>query len=243
MTTTPGASEAMTEARRLYLAFLPGRLRQIRPAQDADLIAAADHIDAQAAEIAALRKKTQICMGVGDGAGNLFVYGDHESIKAAQNIVLRLGESAREIAALKAALRDAFPHFQNDEPITAEAIKGVGKEHVDMIMGWAPVRERIEFTDDDGEAFAIVYEHGDFEAGIPAGWCVPEDADWQPAPRDQVAALKAELATARNDVLEEAALLVETTVISGPEDDEIDHDDYRDTQMAFAIRALKRQTP
>jgi uncharacterized protein involved in exopolysaccharide biosynthesis len=49
---------AQLEARRLYLAFLPSRLRQIRPPENADLIAAADHIDAQAAEIAALKKAT-----------------------------------------------------------------------------------------------------------------------------------------------------------------------------------------
>lgn len=43
---------------------------------------------------------------------------------------------------------------------------------------------------------------------------------------------------ARQDALEDAARLVETIVVSGPEDDEIDHDDYRDMQIASSIRAL-----
>lgn len=117
MTTTPGASEAMTAefaAKQLRGACIDWDKSDMvdgEPPRDVlrcgDLRNAANIIDAQAAEIAALRAKTQICMGVGDGAGNLFVYGDHESIKAAQNIVLRLGESAREIAALKAELATA----------------------------------------------------------------------------------------------------------------------------------------
>lgn len=48
------------------------------------------------------------------------------------------------------------------------------------------------------------------------------------------------VADARAKALEEAAKLVETIVVSGPEDDEIDHDDYRDMQIAKAIRTLSK---
>ena len=54
------------------------------------------------------------------------------------------------------------------------------------------------------------------------------------------ARLSSSLARVRGDALEEAARLVETIVVSGPEDDEIDHDDYRDLQIAAAIRALNQ---
>ncbi len=59
------------------------------------------------------------------------------------------------------------------------------------------------------------------------------------AVRDRAQAAEAQLREAREAALEEAARLVETSVISGPEDDEVDHDDYRDMRMAAAIRKLK----
>ncbi|WP_133248213.1 hypothetical protein [Comamonas sp. JNW] len=40
-------------------------------------------------QLKALKAKTACCMGVGNGDGNLFVYGDYDSIKAAQALVLR----------------------------------------------------------------------------------------------------------------------------------------------------------
>ena len=52
------------------------------------------------AEIEALRAKTTVTMGVGSGDGKLFVHGDYESIKAAQEIVFRAER-------LAGALRDA----------------------------------------------------------------------------------------------------------------------------------------
>lgn len=141
------------------------------------------------------------------------------------------------VAELEGALR-GFPHFENDAPITAEAVAKVAGEHVDMIMSWVPVQTKIAFVDDEGRQFEIVYEDGDSDAGIASGWCVPEGADWQPASRAALAA-EAQLKEAREKALEEAARRVETIVVSGPEDDEIDHDDYRDVQIADAIRALK----
>lgn len=45
-------------------------------------------IDELLAALEELKAKTSTCMGVGNGSGNLFVYGDYDSIKAAQRIVL-----------------------------------------------------------------------------------------------------------------------------------------------------------
>lgn len=53
------------------------------------------------AELGALKAKTSSMMGVGNGSGNLFVYGDADSIKAVQAIVL-------ERDALKAELEAAL---------------------------------------------------------------------------------------------------------------------------------------
>lgn len=39
---------------------------------------------------AARNAKRNCTMGVGDGSGNLFIHGDYESIKAAQNILLQV---------------------------------------------------------------------------------------------------------------------------------------------------------
>jgi hypothetical protein len=48
------------------------------------------------AELDALKLKTRYRMGVGDGAGQLFVYGDYDSIKAAQQTVFRAETAGRE---------------------------------------------------------------------------------------------------------------------------------------------------
>lgn len=40
-------------------------------------------------QLKALKAKTACCMGVGNGDGKLFVYGDYDSIKAVQALVLR----------------------------------------------------------------------------------------------------------------------------------------------------------
>lgn len=47
-----------------------------------------------------------MCMGVGDGSGSLFVYGDYESIKAAQSRVFAYEKSLVERAALKARVAE-----------------------------------------------------------------------------------------------------------------------------------------
>ena len=54
------------------------------------------------ARIVELEEKTRTAMGVGSGSGNLFVYGDYDSIKAAQKIVIEREQLRAELAALKA---------------------------------------------------------------------------------------------------------------------------------------------
>lgn len=82
----------------------------------------------------------------------------------------------------------AFPHFQNGEPVTPEAILKIGREYQDMVMNWGPVPTEITFFDQDGKDRKIVYESGDQEAGIASGWGIPEDADWEArAPLDRPA--------------------------------------------------------
>ena len=45
-------------------------------------------VDELKQEIERLASKTAVTMGVGNGAGQLFVHGDYDSIKAAQEIIL-----------------------------------------------------------------------------------------------------------------------------------------------------------
>lgn len=54
--------------------------------------------DEAAAEIEALRARTAVTMGVGTGDGKLFVHGDHDSIKAAQAIVLQRDTLRAEVS-------------------------------------------------------------------------------------------------------------------------------------------------
>lgn len=68
-----------------------------------------DLIEQPQQRIAELEAKTSYCIGVGNGNGRLFIYGDHESIKTAQRYVLERDELAAtverqqtEINALKA---------------------------------------------------------------------------------------------------------------------------------------------
>lgn len=54
------------------------------------------------ARIVELESKTSTAMGVGCGSGNLFVYGDYDSIKAAQKIVIERDQLRAELSVIKA---------------------------------------------------------------------------------------------------------------------------------------------
>lgn len=81
------------------------------------------------------------------------------------------------LAEIEAALRAAFPHFQNEEPITAEGILEIGREWMRNLMK-GPDKE-ITFTDQDGNERKLVYERSEAATGpYYEGYCIPEDADW-----------------------------------------------------------------
>lgn len=76
---------------------------------------------------------------------------------------------------IEQALRAAFPHFQDDAPITADAIRSIGREYLEMVMGWEPSKTEIKFIDHGGNLHKIVFEPGDYETGISAGWVLADD--------------------------------------------------------------------
>lgn len=80
---------------------------------------------------------------------------------------------------LVTALANAFPHFGNGEPVTADAIAKIGHEYQDMVMNWAPTQDRIQFFDQGGDVREIEYVVGDTESGINDGWVIPSGADWE----------------------------------------------------------------
>lgn len=106
MTETKNPSEAAADvlpvielqAYRLSAARLTAELRGH---MIAELQEASTAVAALIARNAELEAKTAVQMGVGDGASQLYVYGDYESIKAAQALVLRLEALAAENKALR----------------------------------------------------------------------------------------------------------------------------------------------
>lgn len=73
-------------------------------------------------QVAELQAKTACTMGVGAGAGQLFVHGDFDSIKAAQALAAKLAEQAAEIerAAVLAEGREATIRMMRRELEAAE---------------------------------------------------------------------------------------------------------------------------
>ncbi len=68
-----------------FVMHIPGEMDR-----DPDLVLAnaAVRLTELQAEVDKLREKCSVTMGVGSGTGNLFVHGDYDSIKAAQNTAL-----------------------------------------------------------------------------------------------------------------------------------------------------------
>ncbi len=64
---------------------------------------ALESLSRELAEARARDYRQMTCMGVGDGSGQLFVYGDYDSIKAAQRIVLRAEEAEWRLARMSAS--------------------------------------------------------------------------------------------------------------------------------------------
>lgn len=74
---------------------------------------AVENCDMFRAQIAELDEKTRTAMGVGSGSGNIFVYGNYDSIKAAQKIVIERDQLRAELAAIKAQEPVAVVHAQH----------------------------------------------------------------------------------------------------------------------------------
>ena len=66
------------------------RLREIR-----------NYVAALQAERDTLRAKTAVTLGVGSGGGSLFVHGDYDSIKAAQDFIFRAERAESTLEALR----------------------------------------------------------------------------------------------------------------------------------------------
>ena len=92
---------------------------------------AADLIEQQQQRIAELEAKTSCCMGVGNGNGRLFVYGDHESIKTAQRYVLERDELAATVGRLRENLEIAIEAI---ESLPEDALGDVPDNHEHQ--GW-----------------------------------------------------------------------------------------------------------
>ena len=75
---------------------------------------------AMLAEMEGLRTKTAVAMGVGGGAGSLFVHGDHASIKAAQGIVLERDTLRARVAELESERSTLSAHVVDLEMEHAE---------------------------------------------------------------------------------------------------------------------------
>lgn len=80
---------------------------------------------ALAARIAELEAKTAVSMGVGSGSGRLFVHGDYESIKAAQEKIFRLEAAEARIAELEAERANTEKYLAE---IVQERIDEIGAE-------------------------------------------------------------------------------------------------------------------
>ena len=76
---------------------------------------------------------------------------------------------------IEEALRTAFPHFEDGGPITAVMIRAIGQEHREMITGWEPVKDRIDFADASGDTHTIIFDAGDDEVGEKSGWYLDGD--------------------------------------------------------------------
>lgn len=111
-TTTPSGAHSQPFTRTIdplssELDWLEEWLKETTPCGGEAAYSAVRNVSAAVAALIArnaeLEAKTALQMGVGDGAGQLFVYGDYDSIKAAQALVLRLEALAAENKALREA--------------------------------------------------------------------------------------------------------------------------------------------
>ena len=70
----------------------------------------------------------------------------------------RTQAKAAQYDSLCLALRESFPHFQDSVMVTADTIRGIGREYQEMVMGWAPFKTEIEFVDCVGHPGKLTFE-------------------------------------------------------------------------------------
>lgn len=125
--------------------IIQGLLLQIRE-KIHDLVLQLDHSNlvVEAAkekieELQAMPSKAVCRMGVGTGDGNLFVYGDYESIKAAQSLVLKAEGNSNFADALDAK---RYRWLRNENAYVPEEIGVTGGHRLDNLCDQAIAEEQ-----------------------------------------------------------------------------------------------------
>lgn len=81
--------------------------------------------EALQAECDALRAKTGLSLGVGDGTGNLFVHGDYDSIKRVQELIFKYEKLCKDVEVLVEALEAVVAYDESVDDNYEDTIKRV----------------------------------------------------------------------------------------------------------------------
>lgn len=142
-----------------------------RPAKEA-----AHVIRSMSSEIESLRAQLSdknVSMGVGDGSGSLFVYGNYESIKATQSKIFELEAARKHIAELEAQLKAAREQkpvaYRYKFEINGELQDGFKYKEDPSLIGLpeealyaAPVPAQQSLAVPDTEYYKVLYDAVDF---------------------------------------------------------------------------------
>lgn len=82
-----------------------------------------DAYEALQAECDALRAKTSISLGVGDGTGNHFIHGNYESIKRAQALIFECGKLRKDVDMLVDALKCLYDAIDSCIELTPDIMR------------------------------------------------------------------------------------------------------------------------
>lgn len=76
----------------------------------------------------------------------------------------------------EAILVSKFP--QLEQGLSSDSVHTLANDYLSTLSGPG----EIDFWDQIGSLRKIVFEHGDAETGIPAGWRIPQKAEWEVVP-------------------------------------------------------------
>lgn len=93
-----------------------------------------------------------------------------------RNDLSLLVEHLERLFGVEAALVSKFPHFEGG--LDHDGIYNLANDYLSTLSG----PEEIAFTDQEGNLRKIVYDRGDPNIGIPSGWTIPEESDWEVVP-------------------------------------------------------------